>query len=81
MLESVPQFDRANQVMIMKYDFCLFELWVSRIIIIIILIGKVMGLEPTTSLSNVDRKSLRRNTIKYQDLWARFDVGLSWHIS
>lgn len=48
------------------------------------LIGKVMGLEPMTSLSNVDRKSLRRNTIKYQevqDLWARFDVGLSWHIS
>ena len=69
--------------MIMKYDFCLFELWVSRIIIIIIiiLIGKVMGLEPMTSLSNVDRKSLRRNTIKYQDLWARFDVELSWHIS
>ena len=66
--------------MIMKYDFCLFELWVSRIIIII-LIGKVMGLEPTTSLSNVDRKSLKRNTIKYQDLWARFDVELSWHIS
>ena len=66
--------------MIMKYDFCLFELWVSRIIIII-LIGKVMGLEPTTSLSNVDRKTLRRNTIKYQDLWARFDVELSWHIS
>ena len=66
--------------MVMKYDFCLFELWVSRIIIII-LIGKVMGLEPMTSLSNVDRKSLRRNTIKYQDLWARFDVELSWHIS
>lgn len=47
-------------------------------------IGKVMGLEPMTSLSNVDRKSLRRNMIKYQevqDLWPRFDVGLSWHIS
>jgi len=47
-------------------------------------IGKVMGPEPMTSLSNVDRKSLRRNMIKYQevqDLWARFDVGLSWHIS
>lgn len=67
--------------MIMKYDFCLFELWVSRIFFFI---GKVMGLEPMTSLSNVDRKNLRKNTIKYQevqDLWPRFDVGLSWHIS